>query len=89
MSTGSNRYSASDFTWQGLVNGHYRFGEFTHTETDKIRIGTKIRLNSKDPVLVALFGGIWIPTQSVERRERDRHDSRGLRLRPVVQRTAG
>ena len=64
MSTGSNRYHASNFDWQGLVNGHYRFGGFTHSETDKVRIGTKIRLNSKDPVLVALFGGISIPTQS-------------------------
>jgi outer membrane protein OmpA-like peptidoglycan-associated protein len=64
VSAGSNRYHASNFTWQGMVNGHYRFGGFTHTETDKVRIGTKIRLNSKDPVLVALFGGISIPTQS-------------------------
>ncbi len=64
MSTGFNRYNASNFDWQGLVNGHYRFGGFTHSETDKVRFGTKIRLNSKDPVLVALFGGIAIPTQS-------------------------
>lgn len=64
VSTGSNRYHASNFTWQGMVNGHYRFGGFTHSETDKVRLGTKIRLNSKDPVLVALFGGISIPTQS-------------------------
>ena len=64
VSTGSNRYSASSFDWQGLVNGNYRFGGFTHSETDKVRIGTKIRLNSSDPVLVALFGGISIPTQS-------------------------
>ena len=64
VSTGSNRYSASSFDWQGLVNGNYRFGGFTHSETDKVRIGTKIRLNSSDPVLVALFLGISIPTQS-------------------------
>jgi outer membrane protein OmpA-like peptidoglycan-associated protein len=64
ISAGSNRYHASSETWQGMVNGRYRFGGFTHTETDKVRIGTKIRLNSKDPVLVALFGGISIPTQS-------------------------
>jgi outer membrane protein OmpA-like peptidoglycan-associated protein len=64
VSTGSNRYHASNFTWQGMVNGRYRFGGFTHSETDKVRFGTKIRLNSKDPVLVALFGGISIPTQS-------------------------
>jgi outer membrane protein OmpA-like peptidoglycan-associated protein len=64
LSTGSNRYHASSFDWQGLVDGHYRFGGFTHSETDKVRIGTKIRLNSKDPVLVVFFGGISIPTQS-------------------------
>jgi outer membrane protein OmpA-like peptidoglycan-associated protein len=64
VSTGSNRYHASNFTWQGMVNGRYRFGGFTHSETDKVRFGTKIRLNSKDPVLVALSGGISIPTQS-------------------------
>ncbi len=64
ISAGANRYHASNFTWQGIVNGRYRFGGFTHSETDKVRIGTKIRLNSKDPVLVALFGGISIPTQS-------------------------
>ncbi len=64
ISTGSNRYGASDFNWQGLVNGHYRFGGFTHSEMDKVRIGTKILMNTEDPVLVALFGGISIPTQS-------------------------
>jgi outer membrane protein OmpA-like peptidoglycan-associated protein len=64
LSTGSNRYSASRFNWQGLVNGHYRSGSFTHSEMDKVRIGTKILLNTQDPVLVALFGGIAFPTQS-------------------------
>src|SRR5271169_3771408 len=64
ISTGFDRYHASSFDWQGLVNGHYRFGDFTHSETDKVRFGTKIRLNSNDPVLVAIFGGISIPTQS-------------------------
>jgi outer membrane protein OmpA-like peptidoglycan-associated protein len=64
VSTGSDRYNASNFNWQGLVNAHYRFGGFTHSEMDKVRFGTKIRLNSKEPVLVALFGGISIPTQS-------------------------
>ena len=64
LSTGSNRYSASDYNWQGLVNGHYRYGSFTHSEMDKVRLGTKILLNTQDPVLVALFGGIWFPTQS-------------------------
>ncbi len=64
LSTGSNRYSASNRDWQGVVGGHYRFGGFTHSETDKVHLGTKILLNTQDPVLVALFGGIWFPTQS-------------------------
>ncbi|MGZ5429240.1 MAG: hypothetical protein ACXWFS_09545, partial [Thermoanaerobaculia bacterium] len=64
LSTGSNRYSASGYNWQGLVNGHYRYGGFTHSEMDKVRLGTKILLNTQDPVLVALFGGIAFPTQS-------------------------
>jgi len=64
LSTGSNRYSASDYNWQGLVNGHYRYGSFTHSEMDKVRLGTKILLNTQDPVLVVLFGGLALPTQS-------------------------
>ena len=64
LSTGSNRYSASDYNWQGLVNGHYRAGSFTHSETDKVHLRTKILLNTQDPVLVVFFGGIAFPTQS-------------------------
>ncbi|HEX5854524.1 MAG TPA: OmpA family protein, partial [Thermoanaerobaculia bacterium] len=64
VSTGSNRYHASPRDWEGMVNGRFRFGGFTHSETDKVRIGTKILLNSRDPVLVAVFGGLAIPTQS-------------------------
>ncbi len=51
-------------TWQGVINGHARVGGFTHSEMDKVRIGTKILLSPRDPVRVALFGGIAIPTQS-------------------------
>lgn len=64
LSTGSNRYGATSNNWQGLVSGHYRYGSFSHSETDKVRLGTKILLNTEDPVLVALFGGIAFPTQS-------------------------
>ncbi len=64
LTTGSNRYSASDYNWQGLVNGHYRAGSFTHSEMDKVRLGTKILLNTQEPVLVVLFGGVAFPTQS-------------------------
>jgi outer membrane protein OmpA-like peptidoglycan-associated protein len=64
LSTGSNMYTASAYNWQGIVNGHYRSGEFSHTEMDKVRLGTKILLNTQDPVLVVFFGGIAFPTQS-------------------------
>lgn len=64
VSTGSNRYHASPRDWEGMVSGRFRFGGFKHSETDKVRIGTKILLNSRDPLLVAFFGGLSIPTQS-------------------------
>ena len=64
VGTGSNRYHADDSAWQGVINGHYRAGGFTRTEMDKVRIGTKILLSPNEPVRVALFGGIAIPTQS-------------------------
>jgi outer membrane protein OmpA-like peptidoglycan-associated protein len=64
VSTGSNRYHATSRDWEGMVNGRFRFGGFTHSEGDKVRFGTKILLNSRDPILVALFGGLSIPTQS-------------------------
>jgi outer membrane protein OmpA-like peptidoglycan-associated protein len=64
VGTGSNRYHAEAFLWQGVINGHARFGAFTHTEMDKVRIGTKLLLNPKDPLRVAVFTGLSIPTQS-------------------------
>jgi outer membrane protein OmpA-like peptidoglycan-associated protein len=64
IGTGSNRYNADAMNWQGMINGHPRSGGFTHTEMDKVRIGTKILMNPRDPMRVALFGGISIPTQS-------------------------
>ena len=64
FSAGYNHYHAMSATWQGLINGHYRFGGFTHDEMDKLRLGTKILLNPRDSVRVVAFGGIWFPTQS-------------------------
>lgn len=64
LGTGSNRYHADGNVWQGVINGHERFGGFTHTEMDKVRLGTKFLLNPKDPVRVAIFAGLAIPTQS-------------------------
>lgn len=61
---GSNRYHATSGAWQGVINGHYTAGDFTHTEMDKVRLGTKLVLNPKDPLKVAVFAGILIPTQS-------------------------
>jgi outer membrane protein OmpA-like peptidoglycan-associated protein len=64
VGTGSNRYHADSGLWQGVIGGHARFGGFTHSEMDKVRIGTKILMNPQGPVRVALFGGFSIPTQS-------------------------
>ncbi|MGA7992906.1 MAG: hypothetical protein WCC53_15835, partial [Thermoanaerobaculia bacterium] len=64
LGTGSNRYHARASLWQGVINGYTRSGGFTHTEMDKVRIATKILLDQKDPVRVAVFAGLSIPTQS-------------------------
>ena len=58
---GAVRYSAGDRAWTGNINGRDVFGGFTVNEQDKIRLGSKFVLNPRDPVRVALFGGIWIP----------------------------
>lgn len=62
--TGGNRYNADSYAWHGMVNGRALYGGFTHSEMDKVRIGTKLLLNPRDPVRVTIFGGIAIPTQS-------------------------
>ena len=59
---GAVRYSAGDRDWTGNINGRDVFGGFTVNEQDKIRLGSKFVLNPRDPVRVALFGGVWIPT---------------------------
>lgn len=64
VGAGSNRYNAEAYLWQGVINGHPRSGEFTHSESDKVRIGTKLLLNTRDPVRVAFLAGLAIPTQS-------------------------
>jgi outer membrane protein OmpA-like peptidoglycan-associated protein len=65
LGTGSNRYHANDMAWQGVIGARFLSGGFTRTEMDKVRLGTKILLNPRDPVRVALFGGIAFPTQSI------------------------
>ncbi|MCL4807118.1 MAG: OmpA family protein [Thermoanaerobaculia bacterium] len=63
FTAGQRSYSADDRLWAGNVNGRNRYGEVDHDETDKFRIGTKYVLNPKDPLKVAAFGAVYIPTQ--------------------------
>jgi len=64
FSAGQRYYSADDRLWAGNIGGRNRVGEVDHDESDKLRIGSKLLLNPKDPVKVALFGAAYIPTQS-------------------------
>jgi len=64
FSAGQRYYSADDRLWGGNIGGRNRIGEVDHDESDKLRIGTKLVVNPKDPVKVALFGAAYIPTQS-------------------------
>ena len=50
IGTGGNRYHADSQNWSGMVNGRPLYGGFSHSEMDKVRIGTKILLNPRDPV---------------------------------------
>jgi outer membrane protein OmpA-like peptidoglycan-associated protein len=65
VGTGSNRYHADSMLWQGIIGTRALSGGFSHTEMDKVRIGTKVLLNPNDPLRVALFGGVSFPTQSM------------------------
>jgi outer membrane protein OmpA-like peptidoglycan-associated protein len=66
LTFGEKWYSSNDRDWTGTINGRERSGRISHSETDKVRIGTKLVLNpnTADPVKVALFGGFSLPTQS-------------------------
>ncbi|MCC6128710.1 MAG: OmpA family protein [Acidobacteria bacterium] len=55
---------ADDRPWAGSINGYERYGHIRHTESDKLRFGTKALLTTKDPVKIALIGGFTIPLQS-------------------------
>jgi len=63
LSAGQRYYTADERDWAGVINGRERRGGIKHNETDKIRIGSKVVLNQKDPLKIALFGGFTIPTQ--------------------------
>ncbi len=64
FSTGNRSYDADDRAWAGVIGGRNQYGGIDHDETDKMRIGTKYILNQKDPLKIALFGAVYIPTQS-------------------------
>ena len=65
ITAGQHFYYADTRDWSGVINGHDRQGGLRHSETDKIRIGTKVLLNPRiDPVKIVVFGGFWIPTQT-------------------------
>lgn len=66
LSLGSNQFDADARVWSGVVGGHDRQGALDHAETDKVRVGFKYVLNSKnpEPMKVALFGAMYFPTQS-------------------------
>lgn len=62
---GPRIWKSSYRDWSGSINGFDRRYEVDHSETDKIRIGTKLLVNPKtETVKVTLFGGWWIPLQS-------------------------
>jgi outer membrane protein OmpA-like peptidoglycan-associated protein len=69
FSVGQRYYTADDRLWGGNIGGHNRYGQIDHDETDKMRLGTKLILNPKDPLKVALFGAVYIPMQSASDQE--------------------
>lgn len=64
LTSGQMAYDSQNRRWAGSINGHERSGKVDRSETDKVRIGSKYVFPSKDPVKVAIFGGLAIPTQS-------------------------
>jgi len=62
VAAGALRTSADTREWAGNINGRDVYGGFTVNEQDKIRLGSKLVLNPRDPVRTALFAGVWIPT---------------------------
>lgn len=64
FTAGQRAYSASDWLWAGNIGGQDRYGKVDHDETDKFRLGTKVLLNPRDPLKVAAFAAVYIPTQN-------------------------
>ncbi|HEV8269269.1 MAG TPA: OmpA family protein [Thermoanaerobaculia bacterium] len=67
LGIGQRFFEADQRFWSGVIGGHEVSGRVRHNETDKIRLGAKLLLNSKTqdpPVKLVLFAGYSIPTQS-------------------------
>src|SRR5262249_21702709 len=65
VSTGLLYIKADQRDWSGVINGFTYNGGFSHTQFDKVRLGTKMVLNPhQDAVKVVFFGGAAFPTQS-------------------------
>ena len=64
FTAGQRAYSADNWLWAGNIGGRDRYGEIDHDETDKFRLGTKVILNPRDPLKVAAFAAVYIPTQN-------------------------
>ncbi len=65
LSSGQQTFDADDRNWAGVINGHEQHRQVDRSETDKVRIGSKYVFPSRgEPVRVAIFGGLSIPTQS-------------------------
>ncbi len=67
LGVGQRYFEAEGRFWSGVIGGHEVVGRVRHNETDKIRVGAKLLLNSKSenpPVKFVLFAGYAFPTQS-------------------------
>ena len=60
LAFGALEYKAGSRMWAGNINGRDRVGRFNVSETDKLRLGTKLILNPRDPVkVVATLGAAF------------------------------
>ncbi len=64
LNFGQKYWWSEERAWTGNINSYPVNGSVRHNESDKVRLGTKILLNPKDPVKVAALAGWSIATQS-------------------------
>ena len=64
VATGEKLYHVDERDWSGEINGHFREGRVRHSETDKLRLGLKLVPWYSEPVKMALFAGVYVPTQT-------------------------